>query len=135
MTQIVILNPAFTPETLCFQRKWTFTFPQRQTKCCTQPPWFPNPVKLYVTYHIYPLHIVDMMKTIIFITIYLIWICHIAYSGGPWVYGVIEVLSSTQRIGFFFASFVVAAMLFLLGDILNRLIWKKDHVIPPQKAK
>ena len=120
---------------LVFPEEMDFYFPPMTNHMMHTTPVVSQLVELYVTYHIYPSHVVGIMTTIIFFTTYLIWICYIAYSGGPWVYGVIEVLSPRQRIGFFFASFVVAAMLFLSGDILNRLIWKKGHVIPPQKAK
>lgn len=62
---------------------------------------------------------------------YMIWINYIYYMAGFWVYPVIKVLSAGQRICFFAFCGFVGGLLFLAGDVANKMIWGRK----PSKKK
>merc|ERR1712241_267698 len=57
---------------------------------------------------------------------YLVWINYIYYMTGFWVYPVIKVLSAGQRIVFFAFCGFLGGVLFLIGDIANKMIWGRS---------
>lgn len=61
-----------------------------------------------------------------FMVVYLVWI-HIIYSyTGMWVYPILEVLNFPLRVVFFVILLGLTISLYIVGERLNGLVWKKQ---------
>jgi len=82
-------------------------------------------LELYLLYHAYPKRIQGMTTTMIFCFIYLTWTLVVAHFGGVWVYPIFEVLAPVPRFLFMLACSMFGALLYIIGEILNNLVWAK----------
>ncbi|XP_046590015.1 androgen-induced gene 1 protein isoform X2 [Neodiprion lecontei] len=71
----------------------------------------------------YPKRLSGLGGLLIFMASYLVWLLIIYAKSEIWVYPVMEVLSWPQRVGFFVVLFLFTAILYILGEYLDRLIW------------
>ncbi|XP_046374637.2 androgen-induced gene 1 protein-like isoform X2 [Haliotis rufescens] len=100
------------------------------------PPWlnhvmhtFILPILLldkYLNYHHLPKRRNGILGLLLFGVIYLIWILWIAYHANVWVYPILKVLETHQRIIFFGFLLMLFVSLYLLGEGLTRFLWRKE---------
>ena len=81
-------------------------------------------LELALVYHSYPSRKLGFLTIIIFTQSYIAWIFYVAYAGGPWVYGVLEVLSQSQRLVFVMFMSIFSVLLYLTGEWCNKMVWK-----------
>ena len=81
-------------------------------------------LELALVYHSYPSKKFGFPTIIVFCLSYVGWIFYIAYAGGPWVYGVLEVLSQSQRLMFVMGMSLFSVLLYSTGEICNNYVWK-----------
>ena len=91
-------------------------------------------LELCLLYHIYPKRIVGMASSIIFFLVYIIWILVVKYAGGIWVYPILSKLDvdpklastiSIPLMAFLIGCSLIGGLLYVLGELLNHLFWKK----------
>ncbi|XP_046629838.1 androgen-induced gene 1 protein-like isoform X3 [Neodiprion virginianus] len=83
----------------------------------------------------YPKRLSGLGGLLIFMASYLVWLLIIYAKSEIWVYPVMEVLSWPQRIGFFVVLFLFTAILYILGEYLDRLIWGRAKKSVGKSAK
>ncbi|XP_071111046.1 androgen-induced gene 1 protein-like isoform X2 [Haliotis cracherodii] len=100
------------------------------------PPWlnhvmhtFILPILLldkYLNYHHLPKRRNGILGLLLFGVIYLIWILWIAYHANVWVYPILKVLETHQRVIFLSFLLMLFVSLYLLGEGLTRFLWRKE---------
>ena len=80
-------------------------------------------IECLLNYHIFPKRFAGLATCGSIALVYLIWICIIAYYGGFWVYPVLGVMSAPGRTVFITICAAMAALLYILGEIANSLVW------------
>ena len=83
-------------------------------------------LELALVYHSYPAKKYGFPTIIVFCLSYVGWIFYIPYAGGPWVYGVLEVLDQSQRLVFVIGMSVFSVLLYLIGEWCNNKVWKPN---------
>ena len=83
-------------------------------------------LELALVYHSYPAKKYGFPTIILFCLSYVGWIFYIPYAGGPWVYGVLEVLDQSQRLVFVIGMSVFSVLLYLIGEWCNNKVWKPN---------
>lgn len=83
-------------------------------------------VELICSFRIYPSRKKGLGALISFMLVYLIWTFVIYAKSGHWVYPVMEVLNWPQRILFFVALLLFIQGIYIVGELLNRLVWGKE---------
>ena len=81
-------------------------------------------LELAIVYHSYPAKKYGFPTIITFSLSYVGWIFYIPYAGGPWVYGVFEVLSQSQRLVFAIGMSLFSVLLYLIGEWCHNMVWK-----------
>ncbi|KAL1494167.1 hypothetical protein ABEB36_009811 [Hypothenemus hampei] len=82
-------------------------------------------LELLTSYRKYPSRKVGLSILLIFMLTYLGWIHYIHSYTNKWVYPILELLNLPARILFFVLNFVVAVLVYLLGEKINALWWEK----------
>lgn len=91
-------------------------------------------IELLLSHHIYPSRMAGLATGFGLILVYLSWICFIAYYGGFWVYGVLQVMSPPVRTVFILTCCIVASSFYLVGEKANSLVWSKPASKPKKEA-
>ncbi|XP_046574599.1 androgen-induced gene 1 protein-like isoform X1 [Haliotis rubra] len=100
------------------------------------PPWlnhvmhtFILPILLmdkYLNYHHIPKRRNGILGLLAFGLVYLLWILWIAYYANVWVYPILKVLETHQRIIFFAFLLMLFVSLYLVGEGLTKFLWRKE---------
>ena len=99
-------------------------FPQITNHMMHTTPLPSQILELVLVYHSYPSRKLGFPTIIIFCQSYIGWIFYVAYAGGPWVYGVFEVLSQSQRLIFVIGLSIFSVFLYLTGECCNKKVWE-----------
>lgn len=91
-------------------------------------------LELLLIYHAYPSRKYGIPAIVGFCLSYVGWIFYIGYAGGIWVYGILEVLTHSQRVTFLVGLIIFVCLLYLTGEWLNSKVWKKYHVTYEQSV-
>ncbi|XP_046753510.1 androgen-induced gene 1 protein-like isoform X6 [Diprion similis] len=83
----------------------------------------------------YPKRLSGLGGLLLFMAAYLVWLLIIYAVSEIWVYPVMEVLSWPLRIVFFLVLFLFTAILYILGEYLDRLIWGRAKKSVGKSAK
>lgn len=79
-------------------------------------------LEMIFAHHRYPQRKTAVRGLTLFMLGYLIWLYYIYINTGKWVYGIIGVFSAPQRIIFFVSSGLVTLALYLIGELMNKLL-------------
>eukprot|EP00092_Neocalanus_flemingeri_P006468 GFUD01006972.1.p1 GENE.GFUD01006972.1~~GFUD01006972.1.p1 ORF type:complete len:223 (+),score=52.61 GFUD01006972.1:135-803(+) len=79
--------------------------------------------QLMLVKHKYPSRAFGYTITATLCMAYLAWVNIIYYFGGFWVYPVFAVLSPVQRVGFMVVCSALGGLLYLGGELANKIIW------------
>uniref|UniRef100_A0A673HRL2 Androgen-dependent TFPI-regulating protein-like n=1 Tax=Sinocyclocheilus rhinocerous TaxID=307959 RepID=A0A673HRL2_9TELE len=101
------------------------------------PPWMNHAMhtlvlpivfgKILVEPHIYP-KTKNGLAALRFVSVaYLGWVVWVYLTVGIWVYPILGLFSSSGLTVFFFFNMLVLALLYLLGQTLNRKVWGKKR--------
>ncbi|XP_018570337.1 androgen-induced gene 1 protein-like isoform X3 [Anoplophora glabripennis] len=83
-------------------------------------------IELFTSFRKYPSRKQGIGILVAFMAVYLVWI-HIIHSyTGMWVYPILEVLNLPLRIVFFAVLLGFTIALYILGERLNGLVWRKQ---------
>lgn len=91
-------------------------------------------LELFLIYHAYPSRKFGIPAIVGFCLSYVGWIFYIGYAGGIWVYGVLEVLTDSQRFTLVVFLSLFICMLYLTGESLNSKVWNQSNVINGQSG-
>lgn len=86
-------------------------------------------LEMFICFRQYPSRRQGFTGLIIFMLCYLIWLHVVRHFSGIWVYPILEVLNLPQRLIFFACSLLLTLILYLLGETLNRFIWRKELIL------
>ncbi|KAL3847561.1 hypothetical protein ACJMK2_018464 [Sinanodonta woodiana] len=89
----------------------------------------------YLVYHQYPSKKMGLTILLTFSFAYLAWILWIAYYANIWVYPVLKVMEAHQRILFITLLMVFFISIYILGEAVNKFIWRRETVSIHQKQK
>ncbi|KAB0793358.1 hypothetical protein PPYR_12978 [Photinus pyralis] len=90
-------------------------------------------IQTYMSYHEYPSRKVGVSLFMAFMAIYLVWIHIIHAQSGVWVYPILEVLNFPLRLVFFGVAVCVGIFLYILGEKLNKMLWR--NIVEKNKRK
>jgi len=102
-----------------------YPFPTNQMMHTT--PIVGQVIELLLTCHIYPSRKVGLATMFSLFLSYLSWICIIAYLGGFWVYGVLQVMSTPVRIVFITVCCLLGSSFYFVGELANSVMWNKHQ--------
>ncbi|XP_050982289.1 androgen-dependent TFPI-regulating protein [Labeo rohita] len=83
--------------------------------------------EILVEPHIYPKTKNGLAALGIASLTYFGWVVWVYLTVGIWVYPILEMFSSSGLVVFFFNNMLMLALLYLLGQTLNRKVWGKEH--------
>ena len=81
--------------------------------------------QLLLVKHKYPARVIGYTITATLCMAYLAWVNIIYFYGGFWVYPVFSVLTPVQRVAFMVVCSGLGGLLYLGGELLNKIIWGK----------
>lgn len=90
--------------------------------------------ELFTSYRKYPTRKQGLSTLAVVMVAYLVWIHVINHYTGKWVYPILEVLNFPLRLVFFAAMLVFLVVLYILGENLNNVIWRKQLKSANKKA-
>nr|XP_023029356.1 androgen-induced gene 1 protein-like [Leptinotarsa decemlineata] len=83
-------------------------------------------IELFISFRKYPTRKQGLRVLCIFMLIYLVWVHVINYYTGFWVYPILTVLNVPSRIVFFAVLLIFIVLLYIAGETLNNLVWRKQ---------
>ncbi|KAJ8979630.1 hypothetical protein NQ317_015197 [Molorchus minor] len=83
-------------------------------------------LEMYTSFREYPARKKGVGILVLFMAVYLVWIHIINSYTGMWVYPILDVLNLPLRIIFFVALLGFIVVLYILGEKLNALIWRRQ---------
>ncbi|XP_060561894.1 androgen-induced gene 1 protein-like isoform X2 [Ruditapes philippinarum] len=88
-----------------------------------------------LVYHEYPSRKKGLGILMGFANSYLIWILWIAFYADIWVYPVLQVMEGHQRVIFITILMAFFMSIYILGESLNRFIWRKEIAASAAKQR
>ncbi|CAH0564640.1 unnamed protein product [Brassicogethes aeneus] len=92
-------------------------------------------IELATSFRRYPSRKLGITVVATWCLTYLLWVHVINYHTGLWVYPILEVLPWFGRIIFYVGSLVLQISLYLAGEKLNNVIWRKQLAQKQRKSK
>lgn len=92
-------------------------------------------IEKYLVYHEYPSRRKGIMVLLAFAMFYLTWILWVAYIADIWVYPILEVMKTHQRVIFISVLLAFFVSIYILGESVNNILWKREKSIRTQKIK
>jgi len=83
-------------------------------------------VEKVLIYHPYPSRRFGVLASCCLGSTYIIWTFIVAYVDGIWIYPVLAVLSTSQRLVFIALCWFVFGILYLFGEMMTRFLWKNQ---------
>nr|XP_022900409.1 androgen-dependent TFPI-regulating protein-like isoform X2 [Onthophagus taurus] len=83
-------------------------------------------IEMFTAFRKYPSRKIGLGILTVFMLAYLGWIHVIHAYTNLWVYPVLDVLNLPGRVGFFLGLFCLSSGLYLLGEKLNAIVWRKQ---------
>lgn len=89
--------------------------------------------ELFTSFRRYPTRQQGLSLLAIVMLGYLIWIHVLNSYTGQWVYPILEVLNFQLRLVFFIGMLVLLVILYIFGEKLNNIVWRKELSVRKHK--